>query len=195
MTWTLDPAHSSVTFSAKHMMVTTFRGSMKIADFELEADFDKPENSKVRVSLDAASIDSGQEGRDQHLRSEDFLKTEEFPTIDFVSTRVVRRADDSGELHGDLTIRGLTRPIVLDADFSGIVPNMQGGQRAAFSARTKINREEFGLTWNVALESGGFLVIKDIKIEIDLAVVTSADAAKEQAETETELSEREAITA
>jgi polyisoprenoid-binding protein YceI len=195
MTWTLDPAHSSVTFSAKHMMVTTVRGSMKIRDFELAADFDQPETSKVRVSLDAASIDTGQEARDQHLRSEDFLKTEEFPTIDFVSTRIVRRGDDSGELHGDLTIRGVTRPIVMDADFSGIVPNMQGGQRAAFSARTKINREDFGLTWNVALESGGFLVSKDIRIEIDLAVVTSVEAAKEQAETEAELSEREAVTA
>ena len=195
MTWTLDPAHSSVTFSAKHMMVTTVRGSMKIRDFELEADFDKPETAKVRVSLDAASIDTSQEARDQHLRSEDFLKTEEFPTIDFVSTRVVRRDDDSGELHGDLTIRGVTRPVLLDADFSGIVPNMQGGQRAAFSARTKINREDFGLTWNVALESGGFLVSKDIKVEIDLAVVTSVEAAEEQAETEAELSEREAVTA
>jgi len=195
MTWTLDPAHSSVTFSAKHMMVTTVRGSMRIRDFELDADFDRPETSKVRVSLDAASIDTGQEARDQHLRSEDFLKTEEFPTIDFVSTRIVRRADDSGELHGDLTIRGVTRPVVLDADFSGIVPNMQGGQRAAFSARTKVNREDFGLTWNVALESGGFLVSKDIKIEIDLAVVTSVETAKEQAETEAELSEREAVTA
>ena len=195
MTWTLDPAHSSVTFSAKHMMVTTVRGSMRIRDFELDADFDRPETSKVRVSLDAASIDTGQEARDQHLRSEDFLKTDEFPTIDFVSTRIVRRADDSGELHGDLTIRGVTRPVVLDADFSGIVPNMQGGQRAAFSARTKVNREDFGLTWNVALESGGFLVSKDIRIEIDLAVVTSVETAKEHAETEAELSEREAVTA
>lgn len=195
MTWTLDPAHSSVTFSAKHMMVTTVRGSMKIRDFELNADFENPEASKVRVSLDAASIDTGQEARDQHLRSEDFLKTEEFPTIDFVSTRVVRRDDETGELHGDLTIRGVSRPVVLDADFGGIVPNMQGGQRAAFSARTKINREDFGLTWNVALESGGFLVSKDIKVEIDIAVVTSVEAAKEQAETEAELMEREAVTA
>ena len=195
MTWTLDPAHSSVTFSAKHMMVTTVRGSMKIRDFELNADFGNPEASKVRVSLDAASIDTGQEARDQHLRSEDFLKTEEFPTIDFVSTRAVRRDDDSGVLHGDLTIRGLTRPVVLDADFGGIVRNMQGGQRAAFSARTKINREDFGLTWNVALESGGFLVSKDIKVEIDIAIVTSVEAAKEQAETEAELTEREAVSA
>ncbi|HJP72503.1 MAG TPA: YceI family protein [Candidatus Limnocylindria bacterium] len=193
MTWTLDPAHSSVTFSAKHMMVTTVRGSMKIRDFDLDLDLDNPEASSVRVSLDAASIDTGQQMRDDHLRSADFLKADEFPTIDFVSTRVVRTGDDSGDLHGDLTIRGVTRPIVLKADFGGIVPNMQGGQRGAFSASAKINREDFGLTWNVALEQGGVLVSKDIKIEIDLAVVSSVEAGREEAEAEAQLTEREAV--
>ena len=193
MTWTLDPAHSSVTFSAKHMMVTTVRGSMKIRDFDLDLDLDNPEASSVRVSLDAASIDTGQQTRDDHLRSADFLKADEFPTIDFVSTRVVRTGDDSGDLHGDLTIRGVTRPIVLKADFGGIVPNMQGGQRGAFSASAKINREDFGLTWNVALEQGGVLVSKDIKIEIDLAVVSSVEAGREEAEAEAQLTEREAV--
>ena len=175
---TLDAAHSAVTFSAKHMMITTVRGSMRIADLELDVDPDQPERSRVRVRMDTASIDTGQEARDQHLRSADFLKTDEFPTIDFVSTGVVRTGDTTGELHGDLTIRGVTHPIVLDAEFGGIVPNMQGGQRAAFSATTKINREDFGLTWNVALEQGGWLVGKEIKIEIDLAVVAPADASE-----------------
>ncbi|HEX7067792.1 MAG TPA: YceI family protein [Candidatus Limnocylindria bacterium] len=192
MTWTLDPAHSSVTFSAKHMMVTTVRGSMKIRDFDLDLDVDNPEASSVRVSLDAASIDTGQQMRDDHLRSADFLKADEFPTIDFVSTRIVRTGDDTGDLHGDLTIRGVTRPIVLRADFGGIVPNLQGGQRGAFSASAKINREDFGLTWNVALEQGGVLVSKDIKIEIDLAVVSSVEAGREEAEAEAQLTEREA---
>ena len=188
MTWTLDPAHSSVTFSAKHMMVTTVRGSMKIRDFDLDLDVDNPEASSVRVSLDAASIDTGQQMRDDHLRSADFLKADEFPTIDFVSTRIVRTGDDTGDLHGELTIRGVTRPIVLKADFGGIVPNMQGGQRGAFSASAKINREDFGLTWNVALEQGGVLVSKDIKIEIDVAV----EAGREEAEAEAQLTEPEA---
>ena len=192
MTWTLDPAHSSVTFSAKHMMVTTVRGSMKIRDFDLDLDVDNPEASSVRVSLDAASIDTGQQMRDDHLRSADFLKADEFPTIDFVSTGVVRTGDTTGELHGDLTIRGVTHPIVLDAEFGGIVPNMQGGQRAAFTATTKINREDFGLTWNVALEQGGWLVGKDIKIEIDVAVVSSVEAGREEAEAEAQLTEPEA---
>lgn len=183
MTWTLDPAHTAVTFSARHMMVTTVRGSMKVRDLDLDFDPDNLGASGVRVSMDAASIDTGQEARDQHLRSEDFLKADEFPTIDFVSTAIT--AD--GRIHGDLTIRGVTRPVVLDAELAGIVPNMQGGRRAAFSASTKINREDFGLTWNVALESGGLLVSREIKIEIDLAVVSSDEAAQAQAEAEAEL--------
>ena len=193
MTWTLDPAHSSVTFTTKHMMITTVRGSMKIADFDLMFDPDNHEASSVRVSLDTASIDTGQDARDQHLRSDDFLNTDEFPTIDFVSTRIERNGTSgSGKIHGDLTIRGTTHPVVLDAEFAGIVANMQGGERAAFSASTKIDRDAFGLTWNVALEQGGWLVSKDIEIEIEVAAVSSAEQAKDQAETETELSEREA---
>ncbi len=192
MTWTVDPAHSSVTFSAKHMMVTTVRGSMKIRDFDLDFDPANLAASRVRVSLDAASIDTAQEARDEHLRSADFLDTEAHPTIDFVSTSIEPKRGDEYRIHGDLTIRGETRPVVLEAEYAGIVPNMQGGQRAAFSATTKINRDDFGLNWNVALEQGGWLVSKDIKIEIDLAAVSSADSAEEQAEVETEL---EAVTA
>ena len=187
MTWTLDPAHSSVTFSAKHMMITTVRGTMKIRDFDLEFDPENLEASRVRVSLDAASIDTAQEARDEHLRSADFLETETYPTIDFLSTRIEAKAGDAYRVHGDLTIRGATRPVVLEAEYAGIVPNMQGGERAAFSATTKINRDEFGLNWNVALEQGGWLVSKDIKIEIDLAAVSSVEAAQEQVEVETEL--------
>ena len=182
MTWTLDPAHSSVTFSAKHMMVTTVRGSMKIRDFDLEFDPDNLEASRVRVSLDSASIDTAQEARDEHLRSADFLETEAHPTIDFVSTRIEPKGGDEYRVHGDLTIRRETRPVVLEAEYAGIVPNMQGGQRAAFSATTKINRDEFGLNWNVALEQGGWLVSKDIKVEMDIAAVAeTAQAASDEA--------------
>lgn len=186
MTWTLDPAHSSVTFSAKHMMVTTVRGSMQIRDVALDFDAEDLTDSSVRVSLDAASIDTGQQARDQHLRSADFLDADRYPTIDFVSTRI-ERSGDAYRIHGDLTIRGETRPVVLDAAFAGIVPNLQGGRRAAFSATTKIDRETFGLTWNVALEQGGWLVGKQIGIEIELVAVTSEQAAEAQAETEAEL--------
>lgn len=173
MTWTLDPAHSAVTFSAKHMMITTVRGSVAIRDFSLDFDPKDIVASSVRVSLDAASIDTGQDARDQHLRSADFLQTEAHPTIDFVSTRIEPAGDDY-RIHGDLTIRGVTRPVVLEAEFGGTVPNLQGGTRAAFSATTTIDRDDFGLTWNVALEQGGWLVSKSIKVEMDIAAVAEA---------------------
>lgn len=177
MTWTLDPAHSSVTFSVKHMMVTTVRGSLKVRDFVLDFDPEAPVAGTVRVSLDAASIDTGQEGRDVHLRSADFLATDEYPTIDFVST-AIQPDGDGWAIHGDLTIRATTRPVVLAAEYAGTVPNMQGGRSAGFSATTTIDREDFGLTWNVALEQGGWLVSREIKIAIDLEVVAAgAEAA------------------
>jgi polyisoprenoid-binding protein YceI len=191
MTWTLDPAHSTVTFSAKHMMVTTVRGTMKIKDFDLDFDPRNLTASSVRVSLDAASIDTDQEQRDGHLRSADFLDVENHPTIDFASTRIEAHGD-AYRIHGDLSIRGTTRPVVLDAEYAGVVTNMQGGRSAGFEASTKINREDFGLTWNVALEQGGWLVSKDIKIEVDLEIVSAAEQASEQADAETELTEREA---
>lgn len=191
MTWTLDPAHSSVTFSVKHMMVTTVRGTMNIKDFELDFDPDDLVRSSVRLSLDAASIDTGQEQRDGHLRSPDFLDVEQYPTIDFASTKIEPDGDDY-KIHGELTIHGTTRPVVLDAEYGGTARNMQGGTSAGFSATTKINREDFGLTWNVALEQGGWLVGKDIKIEVDLEVVSAAEQVAEQAEAETEMTERDA---
>jgi polyisoprenoid-binding protein YceI len=171
MTWQLDLTHSNVTFSVKHMMVTTVRGSLKIADGTLEFDPQRPEASRVSIRLDAASIDTGAPQRDAHLRSPDFLDAETYPYIEFRSTSVEPDGDDY-KIHGDLTIHGVTRPVILDAELGGVVANLQGGQRAAFGARTKIDREDFGLTWNVALEQGGWLVGKEIKIEIDLAAVS-----------------------
>jgi polyisoprenoid-binding protein YceI len=181
MTWTLDPVHSAVTFSVKHMMVTTVRGGMQIRDFDLDFDPDDLAASSVRVSMDVASINTGQEMRDNHLRSADFFDAGRFPTIEFVSTRI---EPDGGDyrIHGDLSIRGVTRPIVLDAEYAGTVPNMKGGRSAGFSARTRIDREDFGLTWNVALESGGVMVSKDVKIEIDLEVVSAEQSAEARAD-------------
>lgn len=173
MTWQLDSAHSSVTLAVKHMMVTTVRGSMAIEDATLNIDEEHPEQSTIAVRLNAGSINTGMATRDAHLRSPDFLDAEQFPYLTFQSTSIQQRGDDY-KLHGDLTIRDVTRPVILDLEFGGVVPNLQGGRRAAFSARTKINRENFGLTWNVALEQGGWLVSKEIKIAIDLAAVDAA---------------------
>ncbi|HET7645489.1 MAG TPA: YceI family protein [Candidatus Limnocylindria bacterium] len=195
MTWTLDPAHSSVTFSAKHMMVTTVRGSMTIRDLDLDFDPDDLTGSSVRVVLDAASIDTNQQMRDDHLRSADFLDVATHPEITFQSTEIVSKGGDDYEIRGDLTIRGTTRPVTLKAEYAGTVTNMQGGKSAGFSATTKINREDFGLTWNVALEQGGLLVSKDIKIEIDLEVMSAAADVPAEAQAESEMDEREAARA
>lgn len=178
MTWEIDTSHSAVTFSAKHMMVTTVRGTMAIADATLDFDEQHPERSSVTARIDTASIDTRNAQRDAHLRSADFLDVEQYPTIEFRS-RSVERAGSDWKLHGDLTIRGETRPVVLDVEFHGVQPNMQGGGRAAFSASTTIDRDDWGLTWNVALEQGGWLVSKAIKVEIDLAAVEPARAAQD----------------
>jgi polyisoprenoid-binding protein YceI len=195
MTWTLDPAHSSVTFSAKHMMVTTVRGSMTIRDLDLDFDPDDLTGSSVRVVLDAASIDTNQQMRDDHLRSADFLDVATHPEITFQTTEIVSKGGDDYEIRGDLSIRGTTRPVTLKAEYAGTVTNMQGGKSAGFSATTKINREDFGLTWNVALEQGGLLVSKDIKIEIDLEVMSAAADVPAEAQAESEMDEREAARA
>jgi len=168
--WTFDPAHSQVEFAVKHMMVTTVRGQFR--KFSAEVDFDEadPTKSSVVAHIDASTIDTGIEARDAHLRSADFLDSESHPELTFRSTSIERRGGDY-LINGDLTIRGETRPVTLEAEIGGVVPNLQGGRRAAFSASTKISRKAWGLTWNVALESGGWLVADEIRISIDVAVV------------------------
>jgi polyisoprenoid-binding protein YceI len=177
-TWTLDPAHSQIEFAVKHMMVTTVRGQFR--KFSVDVDFDEahPERSSVAAHIDASSIDTGMEARDAHLRSGDFFDAETFPELTFRSTSI-EASGDGYTIEGDLTIKGVTRPVTLEAEIGGVVPNLQGGRRAAFDATTKISRKAWGLTWNVALESGGFLVGDDIKISIDVAVVAAEAAAEE----------------
>jgi polyisoprenoid-binding protein YceI len=157
------------------MMVTTVRGQFR--KFTAAVDFDEanPELSTVQAHIDASSIETGMEARDAHLGSADFFDAATYPEIVFRSTHVAR-SGDGYKIDGDLTIRGETRPVTLDAEIAGVVPNLQGGRRAAFSASTKISRKAWGLTWNVALESGGFLVGDDIKITMDIAVL-QAEAA------------------
>lgn len=177
MTWQLDPAHSALTVSTKHMMITTVRGSMAIRDAQIEFDPQHPEQGSVAATIDAASIDTGQAGRDEHLRSPDFLDTPNFPEITFRSTAIEPRGKRY-LIHGELTIRGVTRPVALDAEIGGVVPDMRGGTRAAFAARTKIDRGEFGLNWNVALEAGGWLVGRELTVQIELAAVQPAEVAE-----------------
>jgi polyisoprenoid-binding protein YceI len=137
----------------------TFSGSIDIAE--------SPEASAVVVSIDAASIDTGVEDRDNHLRSADFLDVESYPTLEFAST-AVRSVADGYEVDGTLTIRGTTRPVTLQMQYSGVIADPWGNEKAIFSATTKINREDFDLTWNAALEGGGWLVGKNVEIELEV---------------------------
>ena len=172
-TWTIDPAHTKAEFSAKHMMMTTVRGHVAGATGTIELDEDDLTRSSVVATLDAGSVDTGEARRDAHLRSLDFLDVERFPTITFRST-AIEKAGSGYRIVGDLTIRDVTRSVVLDAEFLGAVHGMQGGRHAGFTARTTIDREAWGLTWNVGLEAGGWLVGREITIAIDAAADQAA---------------------
>jgi len=164
--WTLDPAHTLVEFSAKHMMFTTVKGRFKTVRGTILLDEANPANSSVEAEIDAKSLDSGVEFRDNHLRSADFLEADKYPTITFKSTRIELQGDDRARITGDLTIHGVIRQVELDAELTGRGQNPMHEDTIGFEARTAINRKDFGLTWNMALEAGGVLVGDTIKIEI-----------------------------
>lgn len=178
MSWKIDPAHSEINFSARHMMISTVRGQFE--KFEGDVDFDQNalENSTVDVRIDAASLNSREAQRDGHLRSPDFLDVENYPTIYFKSKRVEVVDKNRGRVYGDLTIKNVSREVVLDVEFNGLSKSPWGQTVAGFSAHTKVNRKDWELTWNVALETGGWLVGDELKIDIDVELV-------KQAETET----------
>ena len=165
-TWQLDPAHTLVEFSGKHMMFTTVKGHFKSVRGTIVLDEADPSRSSVEVEIDTPSLYSGVEYRDNHLKSPDFLDIERHPTITFKSTRVELLGSDHAKVIGELTIRGITREVVLDTELSGRGKDPRGREVISFDARTQINRKDFGLTWNMALETGGFLVGDIIKIEL-----------------------------
>lgn len=182
-TWTLDPAHTSAEFSVKHMMFTTVRGRFKDVSGTIRVDEENPENSSVEVEIGAESIDTGVEDRDQHLRSQDFLDAQNHPRIRFRSTRVEGAHAEPGDrfrVVGDLTIRDTTMEVTLDVTFHGLGQDPWGGQRAGFTATTEIDRRDWGLRWNQALETGGVLVANNVRIEIEAQAV-KAEAGKEEA--------------
>jgi polyisoprenoid-binding protein YceI len=165
-TWTLDPSHSEVTFSVRHMMISKVRGTFGVKSATMIAP-ENPLDAKVEASVDVTSIDTKDEGRDGHLRSADFFDTENFPTMEFVSTGTRVEGGDFF-VDGDLTIRGTTKPVSFEFEFGGFGQDPYGKSKAGASATTTINREDFGLTWNAALETGGVLVGKDVTITLDL---------------------------
>ncbi|HTV24692.1 MAG TPA: YceI family protein [Polyangiaceae bacterium] len=174
--WNIDASHSNLQFSVRHMVITKVRGAFRGYQGTLELDEnDGLALAKVDVSIDATSIDTGEPKRDEHLRGSDFLDTAAYPTLRFQS-RAVSRHGERYRVSGDLTIHGVTRSVVLDAEFQGRGNDPWGGQRAAFSAKTTIDREDFGLTWNQVLEAGGVLVGTKIEIDIEVQAVRAAQA-------------------
>ena len=172
--WMLDPAHSTISFSTRHMMVSKVHGSFRRFTMEVEFDPEHPEQGRVTATAEASSIDTGEEQRDTHLRSADFLDAEGFPTLVFTSTAVEARDNDQYALSGELTIRGVTRPVTFDAEFVGAVANAQGGRSAGFSASATLQRHEWGLTWNMGLEAGGLVVSDEVRVDVDIELVQAA---------------------
>ncbi len=165
-TWAIDPTHTTVGFSARHLVAAKVRGSFKTFSGSINI-AETPEASSVSVSIDAASIDTGTEDRDNHLRSPDFLDVDNHSTLDFAST-AVRAVDGGYEVDGNLTIKETTRPVTLRMQYSGVIADPWGNEKAIFSASTSFDREDFGLTWNAPLEAGGWLVGKQVDIEIEV---------------------------
>jgi polyisoprenoid-binding protein YceI len=170
--WKLDPTHSNIEFSAKHLMLTTVRGRFADVEGTVTVKGATPDTAAVDATMKVASIDTRTEQRDQHLRSADFFDVENYPAITFKSTRI-SGSRERFTITGDLTIRGTTKPVTLDVTYEGTGKDPWGGERMGFSADGKIDRREFGLTWNQALEAGGVVVSNEIKIHIDAELVRS----------------------
>jgi polyisoprenoid-binding protein YceI len=172
-TFTIDPTHTSVGFVARHLMVSKVRGKFSQVTGEITI-ADDPLQSTVEVHIPAASIDTGVTDRDNHLRSADFLDVEHYPELVFANARVKDLDGNEFKLVGDLTIRDVTREVVLDAEFEGVARSPYGHEVIGFSAATEIDRDEYNVTWNVALETGGVMVGKKVKIEISGEAVRKA---------------------
>ena len=180
MAWVIDSAHSEINFSTRHMMISTVRG--RFEKFSGSVNFDEitPANSTVDVQIEAASVNTKEAQRDGHLKSPDFFDAAKYPYLTFKSKRVKVMDSQRAKLTGDLTIRDITKEVVLDVEYAGQAKNPWGKTSAGFSAQTKINREDWGLTWNQTLETGGMLVGKEINISIDVEMIKQPEAAKEK---------------
>ena len=170
-TWVLDPSHSEVGFTVRHMMISKVRGHFGIKSATLIAP-ENPLEATVEATVDVTSIDTKDEGRDTHLRSAEFFDVENYPTMEFHSTGV-RIENGDFLVDGNLTIKGITKPVTFDFDFGGFGTDPWGNYKAGATAKTVINREEFGLTWNAALETGGVLVSDKVKLEFDISAIKS----------------------
>ncbi len=173
--WTLDPSHSELSFKVRHMMITNVKGAFKTFDATVTSEGTDFSKATIDVTIDAASVFTGDEQRDGHLKSADFFEVEKYPTLSFKGTSLRKVDDDEYELKGILEIKGVKKEVVLDVEFGGINKDPWGNEKAGFSVEGKINRKDFGLEWNAALETGGVLVSEEIKISAEVQFVKKAE--------------------
>lgn len=171
MSYQIDFAHSQIQFTVRHMMISKVRGAFEKFSGSVELDEQNPANTRVEVAIETASINTREEKRDAHLRSADFFESEKYPNMVFKSSRVEVLNDERARLYGELTIKDITRPVVLDVEFNGSAKSPWGTTSFGFNGSTTINRKDWKLEWNVALETGGVLVGDDVKIDIELELV------------------------
>jgi polyisoprenoid-binding protein YceI len=177
--WTFDLVHSSINFTVRHLMVSKVRGRFTKWGGSLEMDDRDPRGGRVEVSIETASVNTGVEQRDAHLRSADFFDVEQFPTMTYRSSRIEKTGEGEYRVTGDLTMHGVTRPVTLEVEYAGSAKDPWGGVRAGFSARATIDRRDFGLTYNQMLEAGGVVVGERVEIAIELEAVRQASAPAE----------------
>jgi polyisoprenoid-binding protein YceI len=170
----LDPAHTKILFQVKHLGISTVTGQFTEFSGSFELDPDDLSSLKAKANIKAASVDTANAGRDKHLRSPDFFDAEKYPEIKFVSTKAEQVGEDQLKVHGELTIHGITKPVVLEGKFGGAIKDPWGNQRAAFTATGKINRKDFGLTWSQMLETGGLVVGEEVTIILEVTGVVDA---------------------
>ena len=173
-TYTLDPVHTRLGFVARHAMVTKVRGAFNEFEGTATVDGDNPANSSVRLTIDAASIDTRNAQRDEHLRTNDFLALEQYPRITFVSTDIRQVDETTFEVTGDLTIKDVTNRVAVPFEFEGAAQDPYGNQRIGFDGSVTISRKDYGITWNAALETGGVLVSDKIVLEFEVSAVKNA---------------------
>jgi polyisoprenoid-binding protein YceI len=178
MLWTIDPAHSEINFAVRHMMISNVRGRFEKFTGVVDFNEQNPIESKVEVKIDAASINTREPNRDAHLRSPDFLDVEKYPYITYKSDHVEVLDEHRGKIFGEMTIKDVTRPVTLDVTYSGQAKSPWGTTSAGFTAHTVLNRKNWNLTWNKALETGGMLVGDDMRVDIELEIVKQPEVEK-----------------
>lgn len=175
-TWTIDPSHTIVEFGIRHLMITTVKGRFGGVEGTIKGNPDDWTDAEVEVKIDAASVDTRNEDRDNHLRSADFFEVEKYPHLTYKSTKVTKTGENSYTIEGELTIRDVTKPVTLEAEYLGKAVDPWGNEKIGFSAKAKVNRKDFGLTWNAPLEAGGFLVGDEVTIELEVQAAKAAEA-------------------